>query len=116
MYWNYGRKILQVARYVGAHDNLHIIYLNNFKCGPDSYIKPYIKQASGRPFLSLQFDEHQNDAGAMTRCEAYLDSKGFLRWWSQQDDGELASGPAVAAGDQRPAGELSGSAVQDVPA
>jgi len=19
----------------------------------------------------------------MTRCEAYLDSKGFLRWWSQ---------------------------------
>ena len=45
-----------------------------------------MRQASGKPFLTLQFDEHQNDAGAMTRCEAYLDSKGFLRWWSQADD------------------------------
>ena len=45
-----------------------------------------MRQASGKPFLTLQFDEHQNDAGAMTRCEAYLDSKGFLRWWSQADE------------------------------
>jgi len=21
----------------------------------------------------------------MTRCEAYLDSKGFLRWWARED-------------------------------
>jgi len=83
MYWNYGRKILQTATYVRAHDHLHLIYMTNFKCGPDSYIKHYVRQASGKPFLTLQFDEHQNDAGAMTRCEAYLDSKGFLRWWSQ---------------------------------
>jgi predicted CoA-substrate-specific enzyme activase len=86
MYWNYGRKILQTSRYVSRHDQLHIIYMTNFKCGPDSYIKHYVRQASGKPFLTLQFDEHQNDAGAMTRCEAYLDSKGFLRWWSQSDD------------------------------
>ena len=82
MYWNYGRKILQAARLVGDRDRLHLIYMTNFKCGPDSYIKHYIREASGKPFLTLQFDEHQNDAGAMTRCEAYLDSKGFLRWWS----------------------------------
>ena len=87
MYWNYGRKILQTARFVSQHERLHIIYMTNFKCGPDSYIKHYVRQASGKPYLTLQFDEHQNDAGAMTRCEAYLDSKGFLRWWSQQDDG-----------------------------
>jgi predicted CoA-substrate-specific enzyme activase len=113
MYWNYGRKILQTARYVGAHDNLHIIYLSNFKCGPDSYIKPYVRQASGRPFLSLQFDEHQNDAGAMTRCEAYLDSKGFLRWWAQADDDDGDGGtPAAGVDDERrAAGELFGSAV-----
>jgi predicted CoA-substrate-specific enzyme activase len=83
MYWNYGRKILQAGKFVGRHERLHIIYLTNFKCGPDSYIKHYVGAASGKPFLTLQFDEHQNDAGAMTRCEAYLDSKGFLRWWSQ---------------------------------
>jgi hypothetical protein len=34
--------------------------------------------------LSLQFDGHSNDAGFLTRCEAYLDSKGFLRWWKRQ--------------------------------
>ncbi len=83
MFWNYGRKILQTATFVRDRENLHLIYMTNFKCGPDSYIKHYVREASGKPYLTLQFDEHQNDAGAMTRCEAYLDSKGFLRWWSQ---------------------------------
>jgi predicted CoA-substrate-specific enzyme activase len=85
MYWSYGRKILQAAKIVAEHPNLHIIYMTNFKCGPDSYIKHYIGAASPEPFLVLQFDEHTNDAGAMTRCEAYLDSKGFLRWWVREE-------------------------------
>jgi len=85
MYWNYGKKIVQAAKIVGNHPNLHIIYITNFKCGPDSYIKQYVRKASnGKPFLSLQFDGHSNDAGFITRCEAYLDSKGFLRWWKRQ--------------------------------
>jgi predicted CoA-substrate-specific enzyme activase len=86
MYWNYGKKILQAAKIVSQNPNLHIIYITNFKCGPDSYIKQYVREASGdKPFLSLQFDGHSNDAGFMTRCEAYLDSKGFLRWWKRQE-------------------------------
>jgi predicted CoA-substrate-specific enzyme activase len=88
MFWNYGRKILQAATFVRDRENLHLIYMTNFKCGPDSYIKHYVREASGKPYLTLQFDEHQNDAGAMTRCEAYLDSKGFLRWWSQDAEDE----------------------------
>ena len=83
MYWNYGRKILAAAKIVGQYPNLHIIYMTNFKCGPDSYIKHYITKASGKPFLTLQFDGHSNDAGYITRCEAYLDSKGALRWWKE---------------------------------
>jgi predicted CoA-substrate-specific enzyme activase len=83
MYWNYGRKILAAAKIVGQYPNLHIIYMTNFKCGPDSYIKHYITAASGKPFLTLQFDGHSNDAGYITRCEAYLDSKGALRWWKE---------------------------------
>jgi len=79
MYWNYGRKILAAARIVSQHPNLDIIHITNFKCGPDSFIKHFIRTASGKPFLSLQFDGHSNDAGMMTRCEAYLDSKGILR-------------------------------------
>jgi predicted CoA-substrate-specific enzyme activase len=81
MYWNYGHKILAAAKIVSQFPNLHIIYITNFKCGPDSFVKHFISSTSGKPFLSLQFDGHSNDAGIMTRCEAYLDSKGMLRWW-----------------------------------
>ncbi len=78
MFWHYGRRILQAATLVGRHDQLHAIYFTNFKCGPDSYIKHFVKQAIGDPFLTLQFDEHSNDAGIMTRCEAFLQGKGLL--------------------------------------
>jgi len=79
MYWNSGRRILAAARLAGRHPNLDLIYLTNFKCGPDSYIKHFVGEAVGRPFLTLQFDGHGNDAGMMTRVEAYLESKGLLR-------------------------------------
>ena len=83
MYWHSGRRILAAAKVSGATANLHLIHITNFKCGPDSYIKHFLGSACGRPFLSLQFDGHGNDAGFLSRCEAYLDSKGMLRWWRQ---------------------------------
>jgi predicted CoA-substrate-specific enzyme activase len=81
MYWHSGRRILAAGKLAARSPNLHIIHLTNFKCGPDSYIKHFLGEACGKPFLSLQFDGHSNDAGILTRCEAYLDSKGMLRWW-----------------------------------
>ncbi|MFC1544801.1 acyl-CoA dehydratase activase [Gemmatimonadota bacterium] len=81
MFWSYGKIILEAARSVRNKPKLHIIYITNFKCGPDSYVKHFVTEASGRPYLSLQFDGHNNDAGMLTRCEAYLDSKGVLRRW-----------------------------------
>jgi predicted CoA-substrate-specific enzyme activase len=79
MFWISGRKILEAARVVAGRPNLHLVYITNFKCGPDSYIKHFAREAAGAPLLILQFDGHGNDAGYMTRCEAYLDSKGILR-------------------------------------
>jgi predicted CoA-substrate-specific enzyme activase len=79
MYWASGRKILEAARIAAARPNLHVVYISNFKCGPDSYIKHFTRDAAQAPLLVLQFDGHGNDAGYMTRCEAYLDSKGILR-------------------------------------
>jgi predicted nucleotide-binding protein (sugar kinase/HSP70/actin superfamily) len=78
MFWDYGRRILQAAQIVGDYPRLHIIYMTNFKCGPDSFINHYVGSVSHKPFLALQLDGHGNDAGAITRCEAYLESKGFL--------------------------------------
>jgi predicted CoA-substrate-specific enzyme activase len=82
MYWASGRKILEAARLAAALPNLHLVYISNFMCGPDSYIKHFTRQTAGAPLLVLQFDGHGNDAGYMTRCEAYLDSKGILRCYS----------------------------------
>jgi len=79
MYWHSGRRILAAARIAHRFANLHPLYITNFKCGPDSYIKSFLNDAAGKPSLILQFDGHSNDAGFLTRCEAYLDSKGFLR-------------------------------------
>jgi predicted CoA-substrate-specific enzyme activase len=79
MYWNSGRRILAAARLARRSPGLHLIYISNFKCGPDSYIKSFLEDACGKPSLVLQFDGHSNDAGYLTRCEAYLDSKGLLQ-------------------------------------
>jgi predicted CoA-substrate-specific enzyme activase len=92
MYWTSGQRVLEAARLVASRPNLHIIYISNFKCGPDSYIKYFTRQAAGAPLLVLSFDGHGNDAGYLTRCEAYLDSKGILRCTPDQ------------AGNDRPAG------------
>ncbi len=79
MYWNSGRRILAAGRFAQNHPGTHVIYITNFKCGPDSFIKHFLRDVAGSPFLVLQFDGHGNDAGYLTRCEAYLDSKGILR-------------------------------------
>ncbi len=84
MFWNYGRKLIAAARWCRSRPKFHLIYITNFKCGPDSFIRHFITRASESPYLSLQFDGHGNDAGYMTRCEAYLDSKGVLRWWAEK--------------------------------
>ncbi len=84
MFWNYGRKIIAAARWCRNRPKFHLVYITNFKCGPDSFIRHFITRASESPYLSLQFDGHGNDAGYMTRCEAYLDSKGVLRWWAEK--------------------------------
>ncbi len=77
MFWNYGRRILQAALLSRDYPNMHLIYLSNFKCGPDSYIRHYVQDAAAEPFLFLQLDSHANDAGLMTRVEAFLESKGM---------------------------------------
>jgi predicted CoA-substrate-specific enzyme activase len=79
MYWDCGRRILAAGWLAKQNPNLHLIYITNFKCGPDSFIKHGLREIAGPAFLVLQFDGHGNDAGYLTRCEAYLHSRGLLR-------------------------------------
>ncbi|MDP2167634.1 MAG: acyl-CoA dehydratase activase [Thermodesulfovibrionales bacterium] len=77
MYWSSGQRILKAARFIAGHPNLYPIYIGNFSCGPDSFILKYFKkELRGKPFLHIEIDEHSADAGAITRCEAFLDSIG----------------------------------------
>ncbi len=75
MYWRSGQSILKAARFIEAHKNLYPIFIGNFSCGPDSFILKFFKQELGaKPYLHIEIDEHSADAGAITRCEAFLDS------------------------------------------
>ncbi len=75
MYWRSGQRILNAARIIRNTPHLYAIYIGNFSCGPDSYILKYFKEEmADKPFLHIEIDEHSADAGAITRCEAFLDS------------------------------------------
>lgn len=75
MYWPNGRKILAGARMVAKNDQLHAVYISNFRCGPDSFIQHFVnEELSGKPSLQIEIDEHSADAGLITRLEAFLDS------------------------------------------
>lgn len=75
MYWRSGQRILRAAKIIAREKNLYPIFIGNFSCGPDSFILKYFKKELGnKPFLHIEIDEHSADAGAITRCEAFLDS------------------------------------------
>ncbi|NMC38300.1 MAG: CoA activase, partial [Bacteroidales bacterium] len=64
MYWPNGQKIIAAAQHVAKSDNLHAVYISNFRCGPDSFIWHYVtEELKGKPFLHLEVDEHSADAG-----------------------------------------------------
>jgi predicted nucleotide-binding protein (sugar kinase/HSP70/actin superfamily) len=75
MYWRYGQRILAAGKIIREDPRLHAVYITNFGCGPDSFISHFFRNLSkGKPYLQLEIDEHSADAGAITRCEAFLDS------------------------------------------
>ncbi len=75
MYWKSGQRILAAARTIVRDNRLFPVYVTNFGCGPDSYIvKFFDKEMSGKPYLTLEIDEHSSSVGILTRCEAFMDT------------------------------------------
>ncbi len=75
MYWRYGQRIISAIELAKKDPRLNVIYISNFKCGPDSFIEHFVRDRMGDvPYLELEIDEHSADAGAITRCEAFIDS------------------------------------------
>lgn len=75
MYWKYGQRILKAGKFIRNQPQLNALYITNFSCGPDSFLTAYFKKLMGeKPMLIIEIDEHSAPAGAITRCEAFLDS------------------------------------------
>jgi len=75
MYWKAGQKILCAGRIIAQDPRLFGLYVTNFACGPDSYmLKFFQNETEGKPFLTIEIDEHSADAGIITRCEAFIDT------------------------------------------
>jgi len=73
--WKNGQRFVKAARIIRDDPRLHAMYITNFNCGPDAFIRYYIQDnLKGKPCFELEVDEHSSDTGAITRCEAYLDS------------------------------------------
>ncbi len=74
IYWNYPQRIIHAMKKYREHPRLYPVYFTNFSCGPDSFIETYSEHLSGeKPLLILGLDEHDADAGYITRIEAFLD-------------------------------------------
>jgi predicted CoA-substrate-specific enzyme activase len=85
MYWPNGQKILAASRIVARDSRLNAVYLGNFRCGPDSFLRHYLlREMKGKPFLHIEVDEHSANAGMITRLEAFLDSLDGYRKTHQQ--------------------------------
>ncbi len=94
IYWKYGQKILAMAKKLKGARNLYALYITNFGCGPDSFITHFFREESrGKPYLQLEIDEHSADAGAITRCEAFLDSLRNVRQREREKKSDRVNPP-----------------------
>lgn len=70
--WGYGRKLVQSARVLKKYKNLGAVIVTNFGCGPDAFIDQYLEhELNDTPHILIEFDDHQAEAGLITRLEAF---------------------------------------------
>lgn len=77
MPWYYAIQILEAASYISGKKGMYPVFVTGFKCAPDSFVIEYfqkIMDASGKPYLIMQIDEHDSNVGYETRIEAALRS------------------------------------------
>ncbi|MBS3994452.1 MAG: CoA activase [Alkaliphilus sp.] len=73
MYWPFGQHILSGAQIIKQHPNLYAVYITNHGCGPDTVLAHYFKEEmKGKPYLSIEVDEHFSSVGVLTRIEAFV--------------------------------------------
>ncbi len=70
--WIYGRQAIKTARVLKRNPRLSAVLVTNFGCGPDAFVDQYLEhELFDTPHIVLEFDEHQAEAGLVTRLEAF---------------------------------------------
>jgi predicted CoA-substrate-specific enzyme activase len=70
--WGYGRKLVQAARILKRHPGLGAVIVTNFGCGPDAFVDQYLEtELKEVPHILIELDDHQAEAGVVTRIEAF---------------------------------------------
>ncbi len=70
--WQFSRRMLKGAIWAKNKNNIFLVVVTNFGCGPDSFVLEFIKDLyRDKPLLILEIDEHRGDAGIETRIEAF---------------------------------------------
>lgn len=74
MFWEAGKRILRIGKFIKKHNRLFATYITNFSCGPDSMIISSFRHImKDKPSLTLELDSHSADAGINTRIDASID-------------------------------------------
>ncbi|MEW6366467.1 MAG: acyl-CoA dehydratase activase [Acidobacteriota bacterium] len=112
--WSYGARILETAQTCARSEQLYPVLVTSFKCAPDSFLSEYfcrILDSHGKPYLILQIDEHDSNAGYETRIEAAV--RAFANHYAAQSSrpalvGTRPSPPRALPVNPRLANRLDG--------
>ncbi|MHA1854805.1 MAG: acyl-CoA dehydratase activase [Promethearchaeota archaeon] len=72
--WFFANYVKEAVELVNKHDNLFLLYINNYSCTVDAFIQNYARtEMKSKPYLLMELDSHMADAGTQTRLEAFLE-------------------------------------------
>jgi predicted CoA-substrate-specific enzyme activase len=104
--WHYAANILGAADYIARTPGLYPVLVTAFKCAPDAFIIDYFKkvlEASAKPYLILQIDEHDSSVGYETRIESAL--RSFLNHASKKPPAGVHKIPDIFPGVEHNIGD-----------
>jgi len=116
--WRSNRDLLRAAAWTATRDDAFPVVLTCFGCGPDAFVVRFLEEALGdRPHVTLEFDEHQAEAGLETRIEAFRHAvdepwrrararRGAKPCGARDEAGLRAAAPAADPATRPPANPL----------
>jgi predicted CoA-substrate-specific enzyme activase len=75
LYWSFGTYLLAAAKTIAATAGVYAVHPTYHGCGPDGMLSHWFEdEAGGKPYLSIEIDEHASRVGVITRLEAFVNS------------------------------------------